>query len=86
MIKQQSESCNSGESHPYASLLHELEELKSELKELEQLFAPTLQQVNPLHLADAVNLVHYLGLRRRDMRSLQKRLAAAGLSSLGRME
>ncbi|MDP1549932.1 MAG: pyruvate kinase, partial [Nitrosomonas sp.] len=33
-----------------------------------------------------VNLIHYLGLRRRDIRSLQERLAAVGLSSLGRME
>ncbi|MGB8408872.1 MAG: pyruvate kinase, partial [Gallionella sp.] len=38
------------------------------------------------HQASAINLVYYLGLRRRDMRSLQVRLAAAGLSSLGRME
>src|SRR5665811_1004954 len=71
---------------PYAGLLHELEELRSELKELEQLSAASLQQVNPLHLASAINLVHYLGIRRRDIRPLQERLAAAGLSSLGRME
>lgn len=90
MIKQQASSRNSGEppgeSHPYASLLDELEDLKKELKELELSYTSKLQQVNPLHLADAINLVHYLGLRRRDMRSLQKRLAAVGLSSLGRME
>src|SRR5665811_2203035 len=71
---------------PYAGLLHELEELRSELKELEQLSAASLQQVNPLHLASTINLVHYLGLRRQDMRPLQERLATAGLSSLGRME
>ncbi|MBL0010028.1 MAG: pyruvate kinase [Nitrosomonas sp.] len=86
MIKQQSSSSNSAEPNPYASLLYELEELKNALKELEQLFAPKLQRVNPIHQADAINLVHYLGLRRRDVRSLQKRLAAVGLSSLGRME
>jgi len=86
MSKQQSSSHKSGEQHPYAGLLHELEELRSELKELEQLSAITLQHVNPLHLASTINLIHYLGLRRRDMRSLQQRLAAAGLSSLGRME
>jgi pyruvate kinase len=76
----------SGDLHPYASLLHELEELRNALKELERLFATSLQQVNPLHQASAINLVHYLGIRRRDMRPLQERLAAAGLSSLGRME
>ena len=86
MSKQQSSSRKSGEQHPYAGLLHELEELRNELTELEQLFATSLQQANPLHLASAINLVHYLGLRRRDMRPLQARLAEAGLSSLGRME
>src|SRR5450759_4307489 len=86
MSKQQSSSRKSRELHPYAGLLHELEELRSELKELEQLSATTLQHVNPLHLASTINLVHYLGLRRRDMRSLQERLGAVGLSSLGRME
>lgn len=86
MSKQQSSSHKSEELHPYAGLLHELEELRSELKKLEQQSAAILQHVNPLHLASTVNLIHYLGLRRRDMRSLQERLAAAGLSSLGRME
>jgi len=86
MITNQSNSPNPGEPHPYATLLSELEDLKRELKQLEELFVPTLQQAHPRHLADAINLVHYIGLRRRDMRSLQKKLAAAGLSSLGRME
>ena len=34
----------------------------------------------------ARNLLHYLALRRQDLRSLQLRLAALGLSSLGRSE
>lgn len=34
----------------------------------------------------AFNLAHYVALRRRDLRSLQLRLAEAGLSSLGRSE
>lgn len=72
--------------HPYTGLLHELEELRGELMEFEHLSAKTLQLANPLHLASTINLIHYLGLRRRDMRSLQERLAAVGLSSLGRME
>jgi len=86
MSKQQSNSPKSGELHPYAALLHELEELRSELIELEQMSATTLQKETPLHLASTINMIHYLGLRRRDMRSLQQRLAAVGLSSLGRME
>ena len=86
MSKQQSSSRKPKELHPYASLLSELDALRSELKALEQSSATTLQQANPLHLASAINLIHYLGMRRRDMRPLQERLAAAGLSSLGRME
>ena len=57
MIKQQFSSLNLGESNPYDSLFSELEELKKELRELDQLFAPSLQQVHPQHLADAINLV-----------------------------
>ncbi|MGC2049403.1 MAG: pyruvate kinase [Gallionella sp.] len=86
MSKQQSLTRKTRDLHPYAGLLHELEELRNELKELEQLFATSLQLANPIHQASAINLVHYLGIRRQDMRPLQERLAAAGLSSLGRME
>jgi len=83
---EQASSHKPREMHPYAGLLHELEELRGELMEFEHLSAKTLQLANPLHLASTTNLIHYLGLRRRDMRSLQERLAAVGLSSLGRME
>jgi pyruvate kinase len=38
------------------------------------------------YAASAANLAHYLALRRRDLRKLQSRLMAAGLSSLGRSE
>jgi pyruvate kinase len=86
MIKQQASPHKPEAPHPYASLLHELEGLRSELKALEKSYSAALQKVAPVHLASAVNLVHYLGLRRHDMRPLQQRLAAAGLSSLGRME
>jgi pyruvate kinase len=40
----------------------------------------------PKHRLSATNLAHYLGLRKRDIRSLQLELAALGLSSLGRSE
>lgn len=74
------------EIHPFACLLEELEALQQELMELERSSAATLRHTNPLHLDSATNLVHYLGLRRRDMRPLQEKLATAGLSSLGRAE
>lgn len=42
--------------------------------------------VHPDHRHSASNLLHYLALRRRDLRALQLRLAKTGLSSLGRAE
>ena len=40
----------------------------------------------PDFAACALNLAHYLALRRRDHRSLQRELMLRGLSSLGRLE
>jgi pyruvate kinase len=45
-----------------------------------------LSKVHPNYQASARNLLHYLALRRRDLRPLQHRLAEMGLSSLGRTE
>ncbi|MGZ0020355.1 pyruvate kinase [Nitrosomonas sp. wSCUT-2] len=88
MIKHQSRAQDQDDMglQPFAGLLTELEALKDELKDIEQHYAPQLRQISPLHQKDAINLIHYLGLRRRDMRDLQARLAKVGLSSLGRME
>ncbi len=40
----------------------------------------------PRHRASAINLAHYLGLRKQDVHRLQLDLAGLGLSSLGRCE
>ena len=45
-----------------------------------------LEKVHPNYRESARNLLHYLALRRRDLRPLQLQLAALGLSSLGRAE
>ncbi len=70
----------------YAVLLQELQTLQYDLGVMEIDFAESLQQVDSSHLTGATNLVHYLGLRQRDIRPLQKKLSAVGLSSLGRAE
>lgn len=70
----------------YAELLKEVEALRDELVISENGFADSLQQVDAQHRAGAMNLVHYLGLRRQDVRPLQLSLASAGLSSLGGAE
>jgi pyruvate kinase len=45
-----------------------------------------IDAVQPKHRSSALNLAHYLGLRKHDVRALQLELAAIGLSSLGRCE
>jgi pyruvate kinase len=80
------ERSKGGQTPVYAPLLDQLEELQRDLMALENDSVDILRRVDALHLASAANLVHYLGLRRRDVRPLQEELAAVGLSSLGRAE
>jgi pyruvate kinase len=75
-----------GKKSAYADLLQELRALQQDLIMLEAESAEILQKVDPRHRASAANLVHYLALRRRDMRPLQEKLATVGLSSMGRAE
>ena len=42
--------------------------------------------IDPSRTKDAINLLYYTALRRRDLRNLQWQLASYGLSSLGRCE
>jgi len=76
--------------NPYYSQLQELlqtlNHLRSEMVELEASGLVGCADVHPEHRASAKNLMHYLALRRHDIRRLQLQLAALGLSSLGRTE
>lgn len=68
------------------SLLAELSALRAELVEAGETPRLRLEGIHPGFTASARNLLHYLALRRRDLRPLQGRLAELGLSSLGRAE
>jgi pyruvate kinase len=81
-----STTSNPAMKHPYGDLLADLVALQEELKKAEKVSVSQLDKVDPVNLPGCLNMVHYLSLRSRDMRPLQARLAAAGLSSLGRME
>ena len=61
-------------------------ELRRAAHEAEQEFAAELGSVDPSMRESARNLVHYLAVRRHDVRDLQEELSRLGLSSLGRME
>ena len=63
-----------------------VEELRRVALAAEQEFAVELAAVAPAMRESARNLVHYLAVRRLDVRELQDDLGRMGLSSLGRME
>ncbi len=60
--------------------------LKEEAQDLEEELADALKKVKPAYKPSAVNLIHYLALRRHDVRQLQNDLRSLGLSSLGGIE
>ena len=67
-------------------LIQQLDQLRSEMVSAEAAGRAEIEQVSPEHIASARNLLHYMALRRHDIRDLQIRLASLGLSSLGRTE
>ena len=58
----------------------------ADILECEARLSSRLKRTHPLQLESARNLIHYIALRRHDLRSLQDGLASVGLSSLGRAE
>jgi pyruvate kinase len=67
-------------------LLTELEQLRESCLAMEQEFEVSIAEACPQSHRSVQNLVHYLALRQHDLRDLQSRLAALGISSLGRIE
>ena len=63
-----------------------VDELRRAALAAEQEFAAELEAAAPSMRESAYNLVHYLAVRRHDVRELQDQLTRLGLSSLGRME
>jgi pyruvate kinase len=69
-----------------AELVDELLAIRAGCLEMEHVFEADLKDQHPSYRDSARNLLHYLALRRKDIREVQKRLASLGLSSLGRTE
>jgi pyruvate kinase len=67
-------------------VLRELEAIRADLIDQERRGAAQVGGLPAPHRAGARNLLHYLALRRHDIRPLQEKLARLGLSSLGRAE
>ncbi len=73
-------------SDEITSLREALSAIRTDMASASEQASPRLDTVHPHFRASGRNLLHYLALRRHDMRALQRRLAAMGLSSLGRAE
>lgn len=67
-------------------LIAELWQLRQAMREHEAQLAPLLARLDPAQRPSAINLAHYLAMRRVDLRRLQQRLSWIGVSSLGRAE
>jgi pyruvate kinase len=67
-------------------LIRALLELRQAALEEERKLEVELAGLHPNHQAGARNLMHYLSVRRHEVRTLQAELARLGLSSLGRLE
>lgn len=67
-------------------LVDALLELRAAILDLEHEHAEAIGQIPVADQPSACNLLHYLALRRHDLRGLQRALAERGLSSLGRAE
>jgi pyruvate kinase len=73
-------------SRQLTELLDEVDKLLTRLSEAESTWSSWLTGVAPEHRSSARNMLHYWAIRQYDLRDLQARLAAYGLSSLGRSE
>jgi len=67
-------------------LLDEVDKLLTRLSAAESTWSRWLTGVAPEHRSSARNMLHYWAIRQYDLRDLQARLVAYGLSSLGRSE
>jgi pyruvate kinase len=86
MPQQQTVENTESQTETFAGLIADVQALRATLVELPRRAAAVLEPVHATQRDSALNLLHYVALRGRDLRQLQMRLARAGLSSLGRAE
>jgi len=69
-----------------ASLIGKLEAIRGEAVQTARAHADLVRKVAAPFVPSARNLLHYIALRRHELREVQRTLAELGLSSLGRCE
>ena len=75
-----------GDDAELDELIDQLAAIRLEMLDLEAAGLADNFDLHDAHGESAKNLLHYIALRRRDLRPTQEMLAAKGLSSLGRAE
>ena len=74
------------EAQVLVTLIDDLNALRAEMVREEAALEARMGAICAVHREGARNLAHYIALRRNDIRDLQEKLIANGLSSLGRAE
>jgi pyruvate kinase len=67
-------------------LIFSMETITETAKKYEDYYSSEIEKVHPEYKKSALNLIHYLALRKEDIRELQKSLGELGISRLGRAE
>lgn len=70
----------------FDDLIRKLTDLQRDMKSSWHRLQKQFRNISPSNRESAKNLIHYLALRRHDIRELQNQLARNGISSLGRSE
>ncbi len=86
MSKRLTPSLETDQSAQLNELIDQLSAIRVEMLELETAALADRGDLHHSHGESAKNLLHYLALRRHDLRHIQQQLSAHGLSSLGRAE
>jgi len=60
---------------PLRKLIDSLESIRSEMVDLESVLSERGRDIHPSQLPSAANLMHYVALRRHDVRQIQEQLA-----------
>lgn len=84
--KDESEAALASDRDNFVRLIAELTSLQTEIERSWIDLRESLGDIHPSKRESARNLIHYLALRRHDIRDLQNELARNGVSSLGRSE
>ena len=74
------------EANTLKSLIEVLTQIQTEMLDQDRTASAFVEQLSPDFRASTRNLLHYVALRRYDLRLLQEQLIGMGLSSLGRAE